>query len=550
MSQANPVPGTLTGTPGAGALPTGTSFVLLTLVLPAASWIVLAFPTLVQAGDAEDGTPLWSADISVVDLVNGATGAVQPSDFSNQAGSAGLTAKWLYHYEYDGKLRLSFTEGADVEGHLLQVGHLTLSFAENTSGNSPFTWDDVDVDWEAGQTLAARVATMTDGNIPFTGLPNTGLPKVTGRPQVDETLTADTSDNEDQDGLDSVSWTYQWQSAGADIALATGLPTISGAPQADRSLTADTSPIDDEDGLTNESYRYKWSAGGSDIDGATGSTYTLTYNEQVQTIQVRGTFTDDAGNEETLTGQATVAVAAAPNLEATGKPAIGGNPQVGQTLAADTSPIDGADGRTGVSYRYRWLAGGSNITGGTGTNYILTASEEGQTVKVKVSFQDDAGNQESLGSLGTHAIKAKPEPLTASFPSSPFQSSDQKGDTDRPQVIVAFSWPIQDFDKATLSVMLTGPGISSVNKHTGNGLDNARIFFLDPEGNDYIFCALITGRSCDSGGICASDGASLGETPPARVLPGPEEQQEPEGEPGSQDEEEQEQEETRQDPPP
>ena len=62
----------------------------------------------------------------------------------------------------------------------------------------------------------------------------------------------------------------------------------------DRSLTADTSPIDDEDGLTSVSYRCQWSAGGPDIDGATGSTYTLTYNEQGQTIQVRVTFTDDA----------------------------------------------------------------------------------------------------------------------------------------------------------------------------------------------------------------------------------------------------------------
>ena len=91
----------------------------------------------------------------------------------------------------------------------------------------------------------------------------------------------------------------------------TGLPGIGGTPQVDQTLTADTSPIDDEDGLTNVSYRYQWIAGGSDIGGATGSTYTLTASEQGQTIQVRVTFTDDADNEETLTSEATVAVAAA-----------------------------------------------------------------------------------------------------------------------------------------------------------------------------------------------------------------------------------------------
>ena len=354
MSQANPVPGTLTGTPGAGALPKATSFVLLTLVLAAASWIVLGFPTLVQAGDAEDGTPLWSADILVVDLENGAIGAVQASDFSNQAGSAGLTAKWLYHYEYDGKLRLSFTEGADVEGHLLQVGHLTLSFAENTSSNSSFTWDDVDVDWEAGQTLAARIVTMTYGNIP-----PTGLPKVTGRPQVNETLSADTSDIGDQDGLDSVSWTYQWQADGADIAL------------------------------------------------ATGSSYTPGATELGRTITVKVTFTDDQSNSEGLTSKPTAAVIAA-NTAAGGTPSISGDPKVRQTLSADSSGITDADGLTSVSYTYQWTAGDADIEDATGSEYKLTSTELGKTVKVTVSFLDDAGNSESLSSAATTTVQNGP----------------------------------------------------------------------------------------------------------------------------------------------
>ena len=107
----------------------------------------------------------------------------------------------------------------------------------------------------------------------------------------------------------------------------TGLPTITGIPQVDQTLTADTSAIGDEDGLTNVSYRYQWIADGTDIEGATSSTHTLTASEQGQTIQVRVTFTDDADNEETLTSVATVAVAAAPNRDATGAPTISGTPQ-------------------------------------------------------------------------------------------------------------------------------------------------------------------------------------------------------------------------------
>ena len=159
---------------------------------------------------------------------------------------------------------------------------------------------------------------------------------------------------------------------------AAGAPTISGTPQVEQTLTADTSSITDEDGLTNVSYSYQWIAGGSDIAGATGSTYTLTSSEQGQTIQVRVTFTDDADNEETLTSIATVAVAAAPNRDATGKPTISGTPQVDQTLTADTSPIDDADGLTNVSYSYQWIAGGSDIAGATGSTYTLTSSQQGK----------------------------------------------------------------------------------------------------------------------------------------------------------------------------
>ncbi|WP_423922372.1 hypothetical protein [Candidatus Poriferisodalis sp.] len=92
----------------------------------------------------------------------------------------------------------------------------------------------------------------------------------------------------------------------------TGLPTISGTPQVEQTLTADTSSIDDADGLTNVSYEYQWTAGGTDIAGATGSTYELTSSEQGKTIQVQVSFTDDADNTETLTSEATQAVTAAP----------------------------------------------------------------------------------------------------------------------------------------------------------------------------------------------------------------------------------------------
>ena len=100
------------------------------------------------------------------------------------------------------------------------------------------------------------------------------------------------------------------------------------------------------------------------------------------------------------------------NTSAAGAPTISGTPQVEQTLTADTSSITDEDGLTNVSYAYQWLAGGSAISGATGSTHTLTASEQGQTIQVRVSFTDDRDNAETLTSAATDAVAAAPVPLT------------------------------------------------------------------------------------------------------------------------------------------
>ena len=85
---------------------------------------------------------------------------------------------------------------------------------------------------------------------------------------------------------------------------------------------------------------------------------------------------------------------------------------MGQTLTADTSAIADEDGLTGVSYSYQWIAVGVDISGATGSGYTLTASQQGKTIRVLVTFTDDGDNQESLTSVATIAVAAAPEPLT------------------------------------------------------------------------------------------------------------------------------------------
>ena len=200
---------------------------------------------------------------------------------------------------------------------------------------------------------------------------------------------------------------------------ASGLPTISGTAQVGQTLTAETSGIADEDGLTNVSYSYQWTANDgttdADILNATASTYTLSVSEVRKTIEVKVSFTDDAGNGETLTSAATEAVSYAVQLQiantsATGVPTISGEARVGQTLTADTSSIADADGLDNAAYNYRWLSNDgsadTDIQDATAATYTLAVSDAGRTIKVRVSFTDDAGNQEYLTSAATAAVAA------------------------------------------------------------------------------------------------------------------------------------------------
>ena len=195
-----------------------------------------------------------------------------------------------------------------------------------------------------------------------------------------------------------------------DNSPATGAPTIGGTAQVGQTLTANTSGIADADGLTNVSFTYQWLADDTDIAGASGSTYTLTDSEESKAIKVEVSFTDDAGNDETLTTAATDAVAAAstPNSPATGAPTISGTIQVGETLTADTSGVSDADGLSSVQYEYQWLADDSDISGATNATYTLVAADEGKVIKVRVSFTDDADNEETLTSAATDAVDARP----------------------------------------------------------------------------------------------------------------------------------------------
>ena len=428
------------------------------------------------ADAGEPAEPVWSADMTVVEYSSVSIGAASADLFSNVGGSGNLQIKSLWSHIPGRDLRLAFQEGVpNAADYTLQVGGLSLEFPAGSSGDSNFKWNDVDVDWEDGQLIRVRIVPTAESDAQPANTPATGVPAISGTAQVGETLAADTSGIADADGLSDVSYAYQWirTDGGTDTDIAgatdstytltnddqgktiklkvwliddngnsetltsaataavasrpntpaTGLPTISGTVQVDQTLTADTSGITDADGLSDVSYAYRWirtdGGAGASIAGATDSTYTLTDDDEGKTIKVRVSFTDDADNEETLTSAATAAVASRPNSPATGAPTISGTVQVDETLTADTSGITDADGLSDVSYSYQWIrndgTNDSDIGGQTGSTYTLVSADEGKTIKVKVSFTDDADNEETLTSAATAAVAAAPSRLTVSL---------------------------------------------------------------------------------------------------------------------------------------
>ena len=205
-----------------------------------------------------------------------------------------------------------------------------------------------------------------------------------------------------------------------------------------------------------------------------------------------------------------------PNTPATGAPAIGGMPRVGDELTVSTSDISDADGLDDARFAYQWIRADSDIRGATGSTYTAVDADEGERLKVRVGFTDDAGNAESLTSAATDAVAARPVPLTASFEGMPAEHRGEGGFDFR----VAFSEDIGISFKALRedAFALTGGRVTG-----GKRVDGRRDLFrmtVRPDSDAAVTITLPAGRECGvSGAICTKgeNRRQLTNSPSARV---------------------------------
>ena len=119
---------------------------------------------------------------------------------------------------------------------------------------------------------------------------------------------------------------------------------------------------------------------------------------------------------------------------------------MGATLRASLSAVDDADGLSGATFTYQWLADDEEIQDATDSTCVLDADNEGQTIRVRVSFTDDAGNEETLTSApAATAVPAKTADGSTKLPPAPLNLTARANDDGS----VTVSWDAPDDDSIT-----------------------------------------------------------------------------------------------------
>ena len=200
------------------------------------------------------------------------------------------------------------------------------------------------------------------------------------------------------------------------------------------------------------------------------------------------------------------------NTPATGAPTITGTAQVGQTLTASTTGIADADGLTSVSYAYQWIRVNgteADIAAANSSTYILVDADLGTTLKVRVSFTDDASNSETLTSAATATVGAAatgpPTVTDVAVTSTPTSGTTYYLAGEVIEFTVTFSAPVTVTGTPTFAFRL---GAATRQAAYASGSDSAAL----------VFARTVQAGEVDSNGISwnaialALDGGTITQT--------------------------------------
>ncbi len=430
-----------------------------------------------------------------------------------------------------------------------------------------FRWDDHDLDWSAGNNIAVKM-TRSEANTPATGAPTIdGTPQVRATLTADPSPIADANGTDDAvfayrwftinndveteipgqsqstltitddqvgksvrvtvDFTDDASYQESRDSEPTSVIQATtpaapSQPTVADGPAAGE-LTVTWQAPDSDGGSPITAYQVQWKPATASWDtstdvseaSTTATSHTITALTAGAQYSVRVLATNAQGNssysnEATGTAAEEAVEEESPaedtNSAPTGVPTISGTPEVGQTLTADTSDIEDADGLTNVSYEYQWLADGAEINRAAGSSFTLTTSQQGETIQVRVDFKDDDENAESLTSAATDTVAAKPLPLTAAFSNVPASHTGANF-----TFTLTFSENVKaGFRKIKNQAFSVDGGNIDKAKRVTQGSNVGWTITVNPTGNDTVTLTLPATTDCNAqGAICSDDGRKL-----------------------------------------
>ena len=272
---------------------------------------------------------------------------------------------------------------------------------------------------------------------------------------------------------------------------ATGSPTISGTVQVGQTLAASTTGIADTDGLTNAAYSYQWIANDgssdSDIADATASAYTLVARDAGKTIKVKVSFTDDGGNEETLTSAVTAAVAATVP-DAPGSLSVSVNDTGRLDVSWGAPESNGGSSVTGYRVQWRETPDSWNTpadvseTTVTGTNHTVAGLTDGVEYTFRVFAVNSAGDSPaSEDESGTPRETSAPTVSSATVDGATLTLTFSEGLTETPLPAVAtFTVNVEGNQRGVNTVAISGSTVTLTLASAVTSTDDVSVGYTVP----------------------------------------------------------------------
>ena len=331
----------------------------------------------------------------------------------------------------------------------------------------------------------------------------------------------------------------------------TGGPRTTGSPRTGETLTATTDGIEDEDGLSSPGFSYQWvrhdpaTGTDTDIDGETGAAYTVTDDDEGQALKVRVMFTDDAGNEESLTSHVLAVAPPLPPVE----------PESSFTASVIAKP-DSHDGETAFTFELQlseepkedfsyvtmrdhvFTVTGGAVTGARrlepGSNVrweisVTPDSNGGVTIVLPITENCDAQGAICTGdgrmlSTGLEITVSGPEASTSALTASVESAPASHDGSDAFSIRIALSEePREGFSYVTMrdhAFTVTGGSVTGARRLDPPGNMRWEIT-VTPDSNGVVTIVLPVTEDCEAdGAVCTDDGRMLSNRLEVTV-PGP-----------------------------